>query len=596
MTFKITKLFLLVILSSTLAIAQDDKTKTLGGTPDEMTVNAEQNKSWRMGQSSYSAKPKNAWEVGLHTGHFFIDGDVDRTIPGGFGVGLHLRKAIHYVFSLRGDLFYGRATGLETQLWTHVSKGGGLVERGGTQNFTGWDQYANQDGWIPSHRTQVGYVAIQGVINVGNLLFHKDRNKWNWYTTIGTGLSSHQADLDLQGADGLPYSGLNSIVNSNDINTKQGRNNIKTAVKAKYDGVYETEGFKKDGIFRLGDETNIHVMFTAGMGVSRKLSKRLNLGIEHQVMATDNDYLDGIAYRTAQDQTNNLDLMHYTSLRLGINLGNFNKVSEPLYWLNPLDAQMSDIAALKQRPVFDLTDTDGDGVIDMLDQEMETQTGAPVDTRGIALDSDNDGIKDHSDKEPFSPAGYNVDKNGVADVKCCISMDDVNKSIDAKLGKAMGSRGSSDCGKWFLPMIHYDLDKSTVKPEFYGHLHHVASVMKMCPDVCVTALGHTDVRSSNNYNNGLSYDRAENAVNYLVSKYGIDRSRFKIMYGGEDNTLTSGRGSKEHLMNRRVEFRVCAPEDAEMARPAGSSASTGKGKGVKGASATKFTGNKNAGY
>jgi OmpA-OmpF porin, OOP family len=597
MTYRFTKLFLLLFICVG-AFGQDAKiTTTSGGYADEMTVNSDQNKSWRMGQNSYSAKPKNAWEVGLHTGHFFIDGDVDRRIPGGYGIGLHLRKAIHYVFSVRGDIFYGQAKGLETQLWTHVSQGGGLVEQGGTGNFQGWDGYKDKDGWFPSHRTREGYIGLQAVINVGNLLFHKERNKWNWYTTIGTALSSHQVDLDLKGADGQAYSDLNLIFDEIKFNQKQGRREIWKAIDAKYDGVYETEGFKKNGIFRVGDETNIHVMFTASMGVSRKLSKRFNLGLEHQVMATDNDYLDGIKFRTEFDQTNHVDMMHYTNLRLGINLGNFSKISEPLYWLNPLDAQMSDIAALKQRPVFDLTDTDGDGVIDMMDQEMDTQAGAPVDTRGIALDSDNDGIKDFSDKEPFSPTGYAVDKNGIADVKCCINMDDVNKAIDAKVKNAImnAPKPGSECGKWFLPMIHYDLDKSNVKPEFYGHLHHVASVMKMCPDICVTAHGHTDVRSSNNYNNGLSYSRAENAVNYIVSRYGIDRSRFKVMYGGEDNALSAGSGSKEHLMNRRVEFRVCAPEDSEMARPEGAS-STGRGKSVKGAGSTKYVGNKNSGY
>ena len=107
--------------------AQKDAFSTSGIT-DEMTKNPEQNKAWRMGQDKYSAKPKNAWELGVHAGHFFIDGDVDRTLPGGFGVGLHLRKAIHYVFSIRADLFYGQAKGLETQTWTTRADGGGLVE------------------------------------------------------------------------------------------------------------------------------------------------------------------------------------------------------------------------------------------------------------------------------------------------------------------------------------------------------------------------------------------------------------------------------------------------------------------------------------
>ena len=44
--------------------------------------------------------------------------------------------------------------------------------------------------------------------------------------------------------------------------------------------------------------------------------------------------------------------------------------------------------------------------IDMLDQEVNTPAGAPVDTRGIALDSDGDNIADYKDKEPYSPPGY----------------------------------------------------------------------------------------------------------------------------------------------------------------------------------------------
>jgi len=583
MTNKIKYLLFTIVLTSGSILAQDAPAKTV--VADEMTVSAEQNKSWRMGQTSYSAKPKNAWELGIHLGHFVIDGDVDRRIPGGYGLGLHLRKAIHYVFSLRADFMYGQAKGLDPQMWSHSSKGGGLVE-------SVFSPYANQDGWFPSHKTSYGYFAIQGVLNIGNILFHKDKNKWNWYTAIGAGLSSHSTKLDLLDANNQPYSGLGALQGTPaDLNKRSGRKDIKSKVDARYDGTYETAGWKKVGIFRLGDETNVHFVFTASMGISRKISNRLNLGIEHQVNLSDNDALDGIRFRTALDQTNNNDISHYTNLRLGINLGNFNKVTEPLYWLNPLDATMNDIASLKQRPVFDLTDTDQDGVIDMLDQELETPAGAPVDTRGIALDSDGDGIADYKDKEPYSPPGYVVSKDGVADVKCCINMDDVNKAIDTRAGAMIKA---TNCGKWFLPMIHFDLDKANIKPEFYGHLHHVATVMKMCPDICITVQGHTDVRSSNDYNNGLSYNRAENVINYLVSQYGVDRSRIKLMYGGEEAPMVSNSKKEvEHYMNRRVEIRVCNPTDAEMTRPAGALSG---GKGVKSTSSSKFIGNKNSGY
>lgn len=559
---------------------------------DELTKDPEQNAKWRMGQANYSAKPKDAWELGIHLGHFFIDGDVDRTLPGGYGMGLHLRKAVHYVFSIRADFFYGQATGLDPQAWSHGSIGGGLVE----PTFSDYDPANGQtDGdWFPSHKTRQIYGALQGVLNIGNILFHKDRNKWNWYMTVGAGFSNHQAKLDLLDADGNPYTNLIQATGFSDakFNTKSGRSEIKDALNEIYDGDYETEGFKKKGIFRLGDETNIHVVFTTSMGISRRISKRFNIGIEHQVMLSDNDYLDGIKFRTSGDQTNNADIGHYTNIRLAFNLGSMDNRTEPLYWLNPLDATFNDIAELKQRPVLDLTDEDGDGVIDMLDQELGSPAGYAVDTRGVTLDSDRDGLPDGKDKEIFSPAGYEVDSDGVAIVPIYMSENDVNRIVDAKTS-AMSSTINSmatNCGKWFLPMVHFSSDKYDIKPEYYGHLHHVANVMQMCPNTCVSAVGHTDIRSGNDYNRVLSYNRAKAAVDYLVTNYGIDRSRFNLMYGGEEAPL-SVVGNASNLMNRRVEFRVCKEGDSDMGRPEGPNAGSGGSK-----SGSTYSGNKNSGY
>lgn len=555
---------------------------------DDLTVNPEQNKSWKMGKSSYSAKPKNAWELGVHAGHFFIDGDIDRTIPGGFGLGLHLRKAIHYAFSLRGDLFFGRASGLEPQPYSARGDRASLIESTYNPYRTSGDGV-----WFPAHRTTQIYGGIQGILNIGNILFHQPTNKWNWYMGVGVALSNHTTKLDLLNSNGSVYSNLISGSGFTDakFDTKSGRGDIKDALRNIYDGDYETTGPRKAGIFRLGDKTNIHPMFTGSMGVSRKINKRVNLSLEHQVMATDNDYLDGVRFYTTYAFTQDLDVGHYTHLRLGINLGNMDKVTEPLYWLNPLDAAMSDIAALKQRPVLDLTDSDGDGIIDMLDQQKDTPRGARVDTRGIALDSDADGIADHLDKEPYSPPGYKVDGSGVA-MGARLTEDDVNRLIDAKASKWCAEcKGVGDCGKWFLPMIHYDLNSSRLKPEFYGSLHHVATVLKMCPSICVTVIGHTDVRSSNQFNQGLSYRRAASAIDYLVSNYGIDRSRLKLMYDGEETNLVKGSiMENQHYMNRRVEFRVCDPSDTNMEAPA----DMPTGRGTR--SRSSLRGDKNSGF
>ena len=571
---------------------------------DDMTIDPDQNKKWRKGLYKFPAKPKNAWELGLHGGHYFIDGDVDERLPlAGFGLGLHLRKAVHYTFSIRFDLFYGQTYGIDPQRWTHSSQGGGLVE-------STFSDYANGNGWFPKYKTEFVSANIEGVLNIGNILFHKERNKWNWIAFAGIGLNSNQTMLDLKNANGNIYDANVILTKGFDINTKQGRVDQKKAINEYYDGKYETKAYPKYAIFRVGDKYHIHADIVFGMGIYRKINKRVNIGLEHQVMIGDNDYLDGIRFRTSGDMTVQNDLNHYTNLRLGINLANFKKRTEPLYWLNPLDMAYSDIASLKQRPVFDLTDSDNDGVIDLLDQEQNSLAGCLVDTRGITLDSDSDGLPDCKDHEPYSPPGYVVDEVGVANipdtVKCCVTKEQVRKMFEEGTGRGVPGTtympgGVSD---WFLPMIHFDLDKYYLKSEYYGHLKHVADIMTKYPNICVTAFGATDVRNSNAYNDMLSYNRAKTAIDFLVQNYGIERSRFKLMYGGEEKPIVpnlpdSHNISKEvelgHMMNRRVEFRVCKDTDFDMERPTGI-IEAGKKTPYSSRPGSKYLGDKNSGF
>ena len=605
---------------------------------DEMTKNPEQTRQWRQGQSKFPARPKDMWELGIHGGHFFIDGDVDRKIPAGYGTGLSFRKAVNYIVSMRFDFFYGQTKGLERQPWKHKRSGGGLVE----STFDDYNTDVVEDRfWFPSHKTRYIYGAMECIFNFSNLLFHKERNKWNSYIAIGAGLDNHKTMLDLLDGNGNPYTDLvqRSGFTPQLFNTLSGRNDIGNNLQAIYDGDYETEGFKKAGIFRLGDETNIHVVFTAATGLSRKLSKRLNLGLEHKVMVSDNDYLDGIKFRTFGDQTNNVDIGHYTNLRVGVNMGKFSKKTEPLYWLNPFSTLYGDVAEIKSRGPLDLTDSDNDGVINMLDQEKNSEEGCLVDTRGIVLDSDGDGISDCKDIEPYSPPGYNISEDGraiITDVG--MTEADIIRIIESTCtgchnqalsstttsdgriiygtsgstsatgttsssGGPVGSYVASGCGNWFLPMAHFDLDKYRIKPESYAAMHQVASVMNSCPNICITVHGHTDARNSNEYNRVLSYKRSKEVVDYLALNYGIDRSRFKLMYGGEESPLipdlpdhhfTSREQEVMQFMNRRVEFRVCTPSDYNMAAPDGPNA--GLGTGGSSRPGSKYSGNKNSKY
>src|SRR5690606_31461294 len=154
------------------------------------------------------------------------------------------------------------------------------------------------------------------------------------------------------------------------------------------------------------------------------------------------DLLDGYQWN-GNTLTRNNDLVSFTSLRFNFNIGKKESRSEPLWWVSPLSLMAEDLAEVKARPVFDTTDSDGDGVVDMFDQEPDTPEGFPVDTKGVQLDSDSDGIADGIDREPYSPPGYNVDADGIAQVPTpeYAQIDDVNRIVDSKINEYVTKSG-----------------------------------------------------------------------------------------------------------------------------------------------------------
>jgi len=124
-----------------------------------------------------------------------------------------------------------------------------------------------------------------------------------------------------------------------------------------------------------------------------------------------------------------------------------------------------------------------------------------------------------------------------------------------------------------------------LKNSAYGHLHHVATVMKQNPEVRIVVEGHTDRTADNCYNEVLSYNRAKTAIDYLVSKYGISRDRMVLRYGGEETNLVPT--NAKNMMNRRVEFKL-ANGETTMGKP--------DCRANAGVGGTNFSGNKEAGY
>jgi OOP family OmpA-OmpF porin len=306
-----------------------------------------------------------------------------------------------------------------------------------------------------------------------------------------------------------------------------------------------------------------------GAGLAYRINPKVNIGLEYTVYSLfgkNADLLDS-DQNLGGDGTSYRDLLHFPHLLINFNLGknaDGSKKAEPLYWANPLDGVSNAISALEARPVYDPTDTDADGIIDAIDDEDASPAGARVDSKGVTLDSDADKVPDYKDKEPFSPPGYKVDGMGVAQVPKPITEADVNRIVDAKL--ANFKLPAPKMTEWFLPMVNFKDNSYEVGYGEYEKLYQIATVLKQNPDLKVVAVGGTDKRSSEKYNNVLSYNRAKAAIDFLVAQYGISRDRLILNWVGEGSSLIPADGAI--LQNRRVEFRV-AKGETEMARPEG---------------------------
>ncbi len=456
----------------------------------------------------YRPTPAHMWEFGLHGGSAMVFGDIDPS-PG-LGAGFHIRRALDYVFSLRGEAFYGK-----------------LKQKG---SFDGTSESTVQSG------------SVQIVVALNNLIWNSQpRRKTNLYAFVGAGATR-----------------------------------------------FEVAAIQPLSTYLKAVSPTVQTHLDGGVGIAFRLSDRFNLGLEAKALTLfghDADLLDGVA---RQDN----DVMGYGSVRLNFNLGNKNTKSEPLYWVNPMEVIMQDITELKKRPIFDLTDTDGDGVIDLLDQDNTTPPGVVVDTRGLPLDSDGDGVPNYQDDEPYLPKGSKIVTRQDGETPIT-NEEDMRKLVQDELDNYYNNKGKSSDGKtgdgkigggktdksgnsgrmysgggiaeWFLPIVHFNIDSPKIRYTDYGNLASVAHVMKSNPNLSIVVTGFTDKTASEQYNLDLSYRRAKAVIEHLVDVHGIARSRLLLNYNGEDYPLVPSVGST--LMNRRVEFRLANDEDTEMESP-----------------------------
>jgi len=109
--------------------------------------------------------------------------------------------------------------------------------------------------------------------------------------------------------------------------------------------------------------------------------------------------------------------------------------------------------------------------------------------------------------------------------------------------------------------IYYDFNESKIREDAAEELDKFVQVLNDNPGIKVELGSHTDSKGSDEFNQKLSQQRAESAVNYLISK-GISPTRITAKGYGESqpiepNENPDGSDNPEgRQRNRRTEFKV----------------------------------------
>jgi len=109
-------------------------------------------------------------------------------------------------------------------------------------------------------------------------------------------------------------------------------------------------------------------------------------------------------------------------------------------------------------------------------------------------------------------------------------------------------------GKLVSYGIYFDVNKDVVKPESYGALKDIATVLTENPGLNLRIVGHTDSDGADNANLDLSKRRGVSVKNELVNTFGIEDARLTPDGLGESQPVAPNDTPSHKALNRRVEF------------------------------------------
>lgn len=109
-------------------------------------------------------------------------------------------------------------------------------------------------------------------------------------------------------------------------------------------------------------------------------------------------------------------------------------------------------------------------------------------------------------------------------------------------------------GKFITRGILFDPGSDKIKPESYGTLKDIATVLKENAGLKTRIIGHTDADGNDADNLTLSKRRAESVKTSLVREFEIDGARLETDGKGESQPADKNTTQEAKANNRRVEF------------------------------------------
>lgn len=430
-------------------------------------------------ETTNTNKPSyRTWSIGINGG-----GTMVGSLPGGMndftknnvgaGFGIYVQKDLTHLLSLKADILMGSFSGNNDRL-----------QGDGSKRIL---KYAN-------YETKVNYAGSFNVVfNLLNTNWLTANNTVNLFTTLGLG-----------------YMGYTS-------------NGVRTA-----DSMKET---LKNG------STVAALYFPVSVGAKVKLSSMMGLELGYRVNLVDGDNLDMTHYGTNQDK------FSYAYMGLQIYLG--NKSKPVMSWNNPtfqlIDKTTQELAAMR-------------GLLEESERQNKLLQ-AKMDR--LITDSDGDGVYDIVDKCPGTAVNTKVNVDGCEEVKRnTVASKPVEELKFSKTTAPEATITEEDLKvvKEAQRNLAFYSERADIDPSSHKSLDKLALLM-IQKGYRLKLVGYTDNIGDDGYNLFFSKARAESVKSYLVSA-GISSLKIEATGFGKAQPIAPNNTPEGRKKNNRVEFTL----------------------------------------